>query len=190
MTNQLTVPAPCYHSVTSSVCVQRSMAVPAPYKDAPSVLASSCTTPRRHRATLTQDAPTPTGWQGWYGSPRLRGRKSASPRIFRSGFGLSDFVKLLTASKLRQKHEVQEGFIGRFSSMNFSQTTRPDPSCWFAYRLTRDSAQGGHVRLSGLLFSACSSLLRRVAGRTRLCETPESADWRTFFGCEGFAHAL
>ena len=182
MTNQLTVPAPCYHSVTSSVCVQRSMAVPAPYKDAPSVLASSCTTPRRHRATLTQDAPTPTWWQGWYGSPLLRGRKSASPQIFRSDFGVSDFVKLLTASKLRQKHEVQEGFIGRFSSMNFSQTTRPDPSCWFAYRLTRDSALGGLVRLSGLLFSACSSLLRRVAGRTRLCETPESADWRTFFG--------
>ena len=170
--------------------MQRSMTVCAPYKDAPAVRPASCATLPRQRATLTQDAPTPTRWQGWYGSPLLRGRKSASPQIFRSGIWASDFVKLLTASKLRKSIKVQEGFIGRFSSMNFSQTTRPDPSCWFAYRLTRDSARGGLVRLSGLLFSACSSLLRRVAGRTRLCETPESADWRTFFGCEVFAHAL
>ena len=57
------------------------------------MLACSCTTPRRHRATLTKDAPPPTGWQGWYGIAGSGGRKSASPRIFRNTFRVRELSK-------------------------------------------------------------------------------------------------
>src|ERR1700733_9891952 len=63
-----------------------------------------------------------------------------------------------------------EVFIGvTLKSIPARLLTRPDPLWWFAYRLTEHA-----------VFSVTASLLR-MAGRTRLCETPESAFWPVFY---------
>ena len=86
------------------------------------------------------------------------------------------------------KHRIPKGFIGMLGLMHSNSLTRPDPCAGLPIG-SRSSAptypRGGGIglaRLSGLPFSAFTVFRLWVAGRTRLCETPESACLNAFFG--------